>query len=105
MTVSDVGTVVLAAAAVLGLMVAALGWFFKRGADEREFAVALRDNTEATRDLSKKLDGVIEVLHEHDIRITRLEVQPPPIHVTTKLEAPTDASTTAYRDPGSAGGH
>lgn len=98
MNLTDAGTLIIAACAVLGLIVALVAWFFKRGADEREFSVALRDNTHATRELSGKIDGVVDTLHQHDLRITRLEIQPAPIHVTTQVEAPSRDSSPAYRN-------
>lgn len=100
MNLTDAGTLIIAACAVLGLIVALVAWFFKRGADEREFSVALRDNTHATRELSGKIDGVVDTLHQHDLRITRLEIQPAPIRVTTQVEAPSRDSKRSYRDPG-----
>jgi hypothetical protein len=100
MHATDYGTAALAVCAIIGIIVAIVNWFFKRGADEREFSVALRDNTAATRELSQKLDGVVETLHAHDLRISRLEYQPSPIHVTTQVEAPSRDRTPAYRDPG-----
>lgn len=88
------GTVALAVVGVFGLAAAFIKWFFQRGADEREFAVALRDNTEAVKELANEFrrfrDEVVEKLHTLDLRVTRLEVTPPPVHVTTQIEAPHD---------------
>lgn len=84
MTVASVSGVALAVVAIVGLVVALLRWFFTRGADEREMEIAVRDNTEATRELSKNLGdftavfhdfraSVTERFHEHDVRLTKLE--------------------------------
>lgn len=106
---NDIATIVVACVAVIGLITAVIRWFFKRGADEREFSVALRDNTEAVRELAQEFrrfrDEVVEKIHSLDVRVTRLEVNPPPIHVTTQVEAPQHARTPPYRDSGAAGGH
>lgn len=101
MHATDYGTAVLAACAIVALVAGIIAWFFKRGADEREFAVALRDNTQATERLSDKFERVTDILHEHDIRITRLEITPPPVHVTTKVEAPSHDLPSTHRDSGS----
>lgn len=113
---NDIATVVVACVAVIGLIAAIVRWFFKRGADEREFSVALRENTEAVRELAKEFrrfrDEVVEKIHALDVRftaldgrVTRLEVAPQPIHVTTQIEAPQHGSAPPYRDPGAPGGH
>jgi len=94
MTPEAVATIVLAIVAVLGLGAAALGWFFRRGADERELAVAIRDNTNATSTLSQDLrdfrDYTVSTLHQYDIRLTR-------------LEAPSNGSGAPYRDASTPG--
>jgi hypothetical protein len=104
MTLEPIATAALAVLGAIGLIVACISWFFRRGGEERELTVAVRDLTEAARELSGEFrsfrDFTVETLHSHDIRITRLEVAPPPIHVTTKVEAPKDGSAPAYRDPG-----
>ena len=101
---TDPGTLILAAIAAIGLIGAVIAWFFKRGGDERAFSVALNDNTDALRELAgefrKFRDEVIDKLHGLDIRVTRLEVAPPPIHVTTKVEAPSDGSSPTDRNAG-----
>lgn len=101
MTAANTATVALAVCALIGIIVAVVNWFFKRGADEREFSVALRDATSALRELSTKIDGVIDTLHQHDIRLTRLEYQPSAFQVTTKVEAPSNDRSPTYRDAGS----
>lgn len=107
MTPSAIATVILAAVGLLGLIVTCTAWFFRRGGDERAFAVALKDATEAVKELAGEFrlfrGEVIDKLHGLDIRVTRLEVAPPPIHVTTKVEAPSDGSTSVDRNPGPQG--
>ena len=107
MTTETIATAVLACVGVIGIIAAMLGWFFRRGGDERAFSVALKDNTEAVKELSSEFrrfrDEVVERLHGLDLRVTRLEISPPPVHVTTKLEAPSDASHATYRNAGTAG--
>lgn len=103
MTLNTAATVALAVVAVLSLGGAFLVWVARRGGQEKGFEIALDRNTTATEKLTDKLDGVVQTLHDHDIRITRLEVTPPPIHVTTKVEAPSDAGQAANRDPGPRG--
>jgi hypothetical protein len=84
MNLTDVATVVIAAVAVLGLILAGMGWLFKRGADERELAKAVRDNSEATRGLSARLDAFMaryeerhealaERVNEHGGRLSIVE--------------------------------
>lgn len=105
MTPADIATIALAAIGLVGIFTAILGWIFKRGGDERASDVALHDNTSAIKELGLELrrfrDEIIGALHDHDIRLTRLEIQPPPIHVTTKVEAPPHDSQTSVRDEGS----
>jgi hypothetical protein len=109
MNATAIATVVLAAVGVLSLLGALLAWLFHRGADEREFSVALRDNAGALRELAAEFrkfrDEVVDKVHGLDLRVTRLEVTPPPIQVTTKLEAPSHDSAPFVRDPGPLGGH
>jgi type II secretory pathway pseudopilin PulG len=107
MTPEAIATIILAAVALLGITAGAIGWFFKRGGDERAMATALSDNTSATRELTTQFrdfkDSVVEKLHGLDVRVTRLEIQPPPVQVTTKVEAPSHASTSPDRDAGTPG--
>lgn len=108
-TLSTDATVILAVLAAIGVIVAAAAWFYRRGGQESGIAVALQDNTAATRELSAEFrkfrDEVIDKLHGLDIRVTRLEVTPPPIQVTTKVEAPSNDSASAHRNPSPQGGH
>lgn len=109
MSPGTIATVVLAAVGVLSLLGALVAWLVRRGGDERAFAVALGDATEAVKELTREFrlfrDEVIDKLHGLDIRVTRLEIAPPPIHVTTKVEAPSDVSSSPDRDASPAGGH
>jgi len=57
MTIANIATAIIAFVALLGAIVAVMSWFFRRGADERELARAVRDNSEATRELSARLEA------------------------------------------------
>lgn len=103
MTPESIATIILAAIGVLSVGGAFLAWVARRGGREKGFSVALDRNTFATEKLTDKLDGVVQTLHDHDIRLTRLEVAPHPIHVTTHVEAPQDDRTPAHRDAGTEG--
>ena len=83
-TVAAVSGAILATVAVIGLGAAGIRWFFKRGADEREMTIAVKDNTEATRELTSLFNefrvAVTDRFHiadmrlaDHDSRINRLE--------------------------------
>lgn len=102
MTPEAIATIILAALGVLSIGGTFIAWVARRGGREKGFSIALDRNTFATEKLTSKLDGVVQTLHDHDIRITRLEVAPPPIHVTTKVEA-TDVSPSPHRDAGTQG--
>lgn len=92
MTAADISTVVIAAVAVLGIMVAGLGWIFRRGADERELAKAVRDNSQATRDLSSRLDQFMARYEErHEALADRVTDQAGRL---TVVEERTRANTT-----------
>lgn len=77
MNATTIATVVLAVCAVMGIVAAVTAWFFKRGADEREYVVALRESASATRDLIAEFrefkDHAVGEMHLLDIRITKLE--------------------------------
>lgn len=96
MNPATVATVIIAVTAVIGLGVAAVGWFYKRGGAETAMSVALDRNTTATDRLTEKLEGVVVKLHDHDIRLTRLE---------TKNEAPQNGRAPTDRDAGTPSGH
>lgn len=93
---ADIATVILAVLAFAGIVVAAASWFYRRGGQERELAVAIRENTTATSTLSQDLrdfrDYTVETLHRHDIRLTR-------------LEAPSNGSGAPVRDASPSPGH
>lgn len=80
----DIPSIVIASAAVLGLLFAALAWLYKRGAEERELTVAVRDNTKATTSLAETFASYVEKTDQryseldrrvgsHDTRITVVE--------------------------------
>lgn len=100
MTLNSIATVTIAVVGVLSLLGAFLVWVARRGGQDKAMSIALDRNTHATDRLTDKLDGVVTTLHDHDIRLTRLEVAPPPIHVTTRVEAPPDVSASSHRDSG-----
>jgi hypothetical protein len=56
MSAETLATVILAIVAGLGLFGGGIAWFYKRGGQERESAIALRDNTKATVDLTERMD-------------------------------------------------
>lgn len=93
---AELATVILAVLALAGIVVAAASWFYRRGGQERELAVAIRENTTATSTLSQDLrsfrDSTISTLHQHDIRLTR-------------LEAPSNGSGASVRNPSPSPGH
>lgn len=107
MTPEAIATIVLAIVGVLGLTGALITWLVRRGGDERAVAVALQDNTAATKELAGEFrtfrDQVVDKLHAIDLRVTRLEVTPPPVQVTTKIEAPANDGMPAHRDAGTPG--
>lgn len=84
MNANTIATIVIAGVAGTGALVAALGWIFRRGADERELAKAVRDNSQATRELSARLDAFMaryeerhealsERVNEHGGRLSVVE--------------------------------
>jgi hypothetical protein len=96
MTLANAAPIVMAALMLVGIIVAGAAWFFRRGGEERELAVAIRENTTATSTLSQDLrdfrDYTVETLHRIDIRLTR-------------LEAPSNGSSASARNPSPTGGH
>ena len=89
-------TVVMSAIAVLAGVGAVIAWFYKRGGTEREMTLALKQNTEATHELSGHFhsfrENVVAEQHSQDIRLTR-------------VEAILDDSTPADRNSRPAGRH
>jgi hypothetical protein len=96
MTLSSAAPIVMAVLMLVGVIVAAGAWFYRRGGQERELAVAIRENTTATSTLSQDLrhfrDYTVETLHHYDIRLTR-------------LEAPSNGSGAPARNSSPPGGH
>jgi hypothetical protein len=71
------GTAVLAAVAIVGLLFAGMSWLYKRGADERELTLAIKNHSAATDNLASKVDEIgrsfrlLETrIAEHETRIT-----------------------------------
>lgn len=77
MNADTISTVALAAVAAIGLLFAGAGWLYRRGGSERGLSIAMQDATAAIERLTAAFDGfrssVIDQLHQHDIRITKLE--------------------------------
>jgi hypothetical protein len=96
MSLSSAAPIVMAFLMLVGIIVAGAAWFYRRGGQERELAVVIRENTTATTTLSQDLrdfrDYTVTTLHHHDIRLTR-------------LEAPSNGSGAPVRDPSPNGGH
>lgn len=84
MKLGDAGTLALAIIAFAGLLVAIVSWFFRRGADEREMTIALKQNTTATTELTSAFHSfrseVVDDLHSLDVRVTKLEAHDFPAH-------------------------
>lgn len=57
----DVSGYILAAVAVVGVVAAIVRWFYGRGGEERELAIAVRENTTVTRELSDGLASLKEL--------------------------------------------
>jgi hypothetical protein len=74
---ADIATILLGFCAFLGFLGAIAAWLYKRGGHERAYTDALERNTEANREVATKLDEfksvVLEMFHELDKRVTRLE--------------------------------
>lgn len=83
--------------AILALIGGILAWLYKRGGDEREFTVAIRDAANAVRELTGEFRGYKESttdeLHSHAIRLTKLEAIHP------------HGSHSPDRDSGTPAGH
>lgn len=80
MNAETLGTIILAVVAAIGLIGAGIAWFYKRGGQERESTLALRQNTTATTELTKRFDAFMDRtldrqdatdkrLADHDTRI------------------------------------
>lgn len=102
MSPADISTVALAVLAGAGIIVGVIRWFFYRGAAERELTIAVRDNTEANRELSKAFSefraSVTDRFHVHDIRLAEHDGR---LH---RLEVPlSNGSRSPDRNAGSQG--
>ena len=79
MDAGTISTVVLAVVGLLGVVGAIFGWVYRRAGSEHVTAVAIADNTAATRELTGELrdfkDHTVAALHDHDKRLTILEKQ------------------------------
>lgn len=74
--IETIGTVILAIVAIVGLLFAGMGWLYKRGADERELTLSIKQHTEATDNLAKSVDNLSDRhtqlerrVDNHDTRI------------------------------------
>jgi hypothetical protein len=93
-----VATVVLA----FGVIFAGFRWLlhavYKRGASEREYKLALENNTESNKELTGAVGKVVDKLNEHDRRFDHVEWR------LDKLEAPTNVHVSVgpapHRDSG-----
>lgn len=81
MDAATLATVLLAVVAAVGLIGGGVAWFYKRGGQERESTLAIRDNTKATNALTGRFDSFMErtqtvqeltaaKLADHETRIT-----------------------------------
>lgn len=57
---STIATVALAVIALLGIMAGGVAWFYRRGGQERELILAMRETSSATRSLSSRMDEFME---------------------------------------------
>lgn len=73
MSVADTSTIVMAGAAALALIAAIIAWFYKRGATEQTLTKAVLDNSQATRDLTARLESFMARYEErHEALVTRV---------------------------------
>lgn len=74
---ADLAQVIVAVLAFLGLVVAVVAWFYRRGGQERTMTDALVENTNATKEVTAELRDfktvTISMLHDLDTRVTVLE--------------------------------
>lgn len=79
-----IATVALATFALIGIMVGGIAWFYRRGGQERELILAMRENSQTTRNLSSRLDEFMDHyrseytaldkrVDNHDIRLVQAE--------------------------------
>lgn len=73
----EIATITLAVIATLTFIAGVIAWFYKRGGHERAFTDALNRNTEANNQVAQKLEDfrttVLDMFHDLDKRVTRLE--------------------------------
>jgi flagellar basal body-associated protein FliL len=73
----DIASVCVAVVVVLGAIAGLVAWFYKRGGQEQAFADALDRNTQSADKLTAGLSDlktvVIDMFHDLDKRVTRLE--------------------------------
>jgi hypothetical protein len=59
---------------IIGVAAGMVAWFYRRGAQEREMALALKANTTSNEQLTRKMDEfrdvVVSMLHALDVRVT-----------------------------------
>jgi hypothetical protein len=60
MSPSVVATVALAFFAFVGVIAGGVAWFYRRGGQERELILAMRENSAATTNLSTRFDAFME---------------------------------------------
>lgn len=70
MNAATIATVALAAFALLGILCGGIAWFYRRGGQERELILAMRENSKATGGLSSRLD---EFLEHYRVEYTALD--------------------------------
>lgn len=72
---------------LVGVIVAVVAWFYRRGKEEQTFVKSLIDNTAANKEVAQELRDfkavTVERLHDLDLRVTTLEA----LRVTTTVEA------------------
>lgn len=77
MSIPDITSVAVCVVVVGGAVFGLIAWFYKRGGQERAYTDALERNTKANTEVAVKLDDfktvVLEMFHELDKRITRVE--------------------------------
>lgn len=71
------GTVALTIVAIIGIVAAVVRWFYKRGSQEADVVIALRENSQATKDLTLAFHTFKEISNSEframDVRLTKVE--------------------------------
>lgn len=57
MSATEISTIILAGCASVALIAGMFAWFFRRGGAERDLARAVRENSDATRILTSRLEA------------------------------------------------